>query len=395
MRYMSLQILHCSDLHLDKNFNISNFARASQRKEDLNRNFSIVVEYALRNKPDIFLISGDVFDRVAPTNASRVFLTQKIRQLKDANIHVFIIGGNHDVPKFGAFPLLAIDVLSSAGLATVFSRSDEIIKQLLHIDGTTVCVSGRSYLAQFEGQNPLRGVDVPLDGEYNILIIHGSLQGLNVSTSNPEMANQNPFLADDIKKGLNYLALGHFHNHFDREYMGCTIVNPGSLEKLSWAEINDVKGFAWVELHGSDTSLEFIKLETRSMETQELTVSKETEYAPNLNSYVINFLSKLGKQEKMLKLNLLGSISQEQYNQMKINGILSACRDMFFHLILDRRELEVEGYGRIFLERIDSPVDAFSKRLDSLIAVTGLSEDNRSLLEQVKQFGVKYLEAVK
>jgi DNA repair exonuclease SbcCD nuclease subunit len=49
----------------------------------------------------VFLTSDDVFDRISPTNVSRVFVTQKIRQLKDANIPVFIIGGNHDVPKFG------------------------------------------------------------------------------------------------------------------------------------------------------------------------------------------------------------------------------------------------------------------------------------------------------
>jgi DNA repair exonuclease SbcCD nuclease subunit len=392
---VSLQILHCSDLHLDKNFNISNFARAFQRKEDLNRNFSAVVEYALKNKPDVFLISGDVFDRISPTNLSRVFVTQKIRQLKDANIPVFIIGGNHDVPKFGASPSLAIDVLGSAGLATVFSRSDRIEKQLLSVDGRTVCVSGRSYYTQFEGANPLKGVDVPLDGEYNVLMIHGSLQGLNVVSSSPEMANENPFMADDIKKGLNYLALGHFHNYFEREHMGCTIVNPGSLEKLSWAEINDEKGFMWAELHGSETSVEFVKLDTRPMEIQELTLSKDVGYSPGIKDHVIEFLSKLSEGEKMLKLNLRGLISQEQYGQLKVNEILSACRDMFFHLILDRSELEVEGYGRIFLERIDNPVEAFSKRLDSLIADAGFDENKRRLLEQVKQLGIKYLEAVK
>jgi len=45
-------------MHLDKNFNISNFARAFQRKEDLNRNLSAVVEYALKNKRDENLIFG-------------------------------------------------------------------------------------------------------------------------------------------------------------------------------------------------------------------------------------------------------------------------------------------------------------------------------------------------
>jgi DNA repair exonuclease SbcCD nuclease subunit len=47
---------HCADLHLDKGFNIPNLARASERKEDLNRNFSEIVEYALRNKPDLFIV---------------------------------------------------------------------------------------------------------------------------------------------------------------------------------------------------------------------------------------------------------------------------------------------------------------------------------------------------
>jgi hypothetical protein len=41
---------------LDKNFNISNLAKAQERREDLNKNFSSAVEYALKNKPDLFLI---------------------------------------------------------------------------------------------------------------------------------------------------------------------------------------------------------------------------------------------------------------------------------------------------------------------------------------------------
>ena len=92
MRSVSVQILHCSDTHLDKSFGISNLSKAMQRREDLNRNFSSIVDYALENKPDIFLIAGDVFDKISPSNASRVFLTSKIKLLHDSNIATFIIG---------------------------------------------------------------------------------------------------------------------------------------------------------------------------------------------------------------------------------------------------------------------------------------------------------------
>jgi DNA repair exonuclease SbcCD nuclease subunit len=392
---MSLQILHCSDLHLDKNFNIPNLARALQRKEDLNNNFSSVVDYAIKNKPDLFIIGGDVFDKILPTNASRVFLTHEVKRLRDAKIAVFMIGGNHEVPRFGVSPSLAIDVLDSAGIASVFSRSDVVEKRILRIGGKSVCVSGKSYVTQFEGANPLKDVKVPCDGDYNILMIHGSLQGLDVTSSIPEIAHQNPFLADDIEKGLNYLALGHFHNYFKRDYRGCTIVNPGSIEKLSWAEINDEKGFVWAELNGSETTTEFKKLDTRPMETTDLTLSKNEAYPNGIARYVIDFLAKAFNPEKILKLYLHGLVSQEQYNQLKINELLTECNDKFFNLQIDRADLELEGYGKVFLERIDNPVEAYSKRLDALINQTKPDDPNRQMLEQAKSLGVKYLEAAK
>jgi exonuclease SbcD len=395
VKTISIQVLHCSDTHLDKSFSISNLAKSIQRREDLNCNFSTIVDYAVKNKLDVFLIAGDVFDKILPTNASRVFLTQQIRRLNDANIAVFIIGGNHDVPRFGVSPSLAIDVLGSAGIATVFSRSDIIQKRIIKVRRKSICVSGRSYYTQFDGANPLKDVEIPIEGDYNILMIHGSLQGLNVASSVPEIAHQNPFLADDIKKGLNYLALGHFHNHFEREHRDCKIVNAGSTEKLSWAEINDEKGFVWAELNGSETTTEFIKLETRPMEINELTLSKDKTYTKDIKEYVLDFLSKISNPNKMLKLNLRGLISQEQYNQLKINELLTTCNDMFFHLLIDRKDLELEGYGRVFMERIDNPVEAYSKRLDALISQLKADDPNRLLLEQAKSLGIRYLEAAK
>ena len=388
---MSVQILHCSDTHLDKNFNIANLARAQERKEDLNKNFSAAVDYALKNRPDLFLMTGDIFDRVSPSNAARILVTQKIRQLKEAGISVFIIGGNHDVPKLGS-QHLAIDLLSSAGLATVFSKSDEFGRRILQIDGKSVCVIGKSYYSQVEGQNPLRGLKIPIEGDYNLLLIHGSLQGLNVVSSVPEMASQNPFRPEDIKVGVNYLALGHFHNHYERDHEGCKIVNPGSMEKLSWAEMNDEKGFVWAELNGSEASSEFIRLETRPMEKYILNLSKNEDYSPTLKDYAIDYIMSQSDPIKIARLFLQGQITQQQYSELKINEIVQATREAFFHLGFDRTELDVEGFGRVFVERVENPVEAFVKRLDELISGAGTDEEKRRRLEQVKELGKKYLE---
>lgn len=387
---MSVQIVHCSDMHLDKNFNISNLAKAQERKEDLNKNFFAAVEYALENRPDLFLISGDVFDRNSPSNSARVFVTERVKQLREAGIRVFIIGGNHDVPKFGS-QHLAIDVLASAGLATVFSKSEAIQKQTLEINRRKVCVAGKSYFSRFESENPLHGCTIPTDGDYNILMIHASLQGLNVASSIPEMAFQNPFRPADVTPGLNYLALGHFHNHFEREHEGCRIVNPGSIERLSWGEMYDEKGFIWAELNDSDASLEFVRLQTRPMEEYALDLSTAGDHSPNLKDYLIEYLRRQSNPVKLARLRLKGQITQEQYRQLKLSEIYEATRAMFFHLNVRNGELYVEGFGRVFMERVDNPIEAFTKRLDILIAEAG-SEERKRQLEQVKELGRKYLE---
>ena len=68
---------------------------------------------------------------------------------------------------------------------------------------------------------------------------------------------------------------------------------------------------------------------------------------------------------------------------------------MFFNLQVDRKELEIEGYGRVFMERLDNPVEAYSKRLDILISKLKPDDPDRQLLENAKSLGIKYLEATK
>ena len=79
---------------------------------------------------------------------------------------------------------------------------------------------------------------------------------------------------------------------------------------------------------------------------------------------------------------------------LKLNEVYEATRDMFFHLTVRHGELFIEGFGRVFMERIDNPVEAFVKRLDILIT-EATTEDKKRQLQQVKELGMKYLEEAK
>ncbi len=384
---MSIQILHCSDLHLDRNFGISNTERALRRKEDLTKNFFQIVDYALTNKPDFFIVTGDIFDKVSPSNPPRVLLTQKIRELRDAGIRVFIIGGNHDVPKSMENVPIAIDILHSAGLATVFSNTDNLQKQIIEVNGKTVCLSGKSWNPRNEMQNPLRGEIVPMEGHYNVLLLHASFHGLNVVPSNLEYIEQNPIHAEDIPKRLNYLALGHYHNPFVRAFHDCTICNPGSIEKISWSELADQKSFIWAEIHDREVTTELIPLKTRPMETAEYVLSKES---GSVLKALDTYLETVKDTEKILRLYLKGLIAQQQLREFNLSTLYRSVQNLFFHFDLNRQNLEVEGYGRLFSERIDNPLEAFSKRMD-ILASKAAGEQEKESLSKMKELGIKYL----
>ena len=373
---------------MDRTFGISSYERALGRKRDLTSNFEVIVQHALENKPDLFLVCGDVYDKVLPTNPARVFLTGKIRELKEAGIPVFMIGGNHDVPKISRYTSLAIDTLGQAGLATVFSASDKLQSKTVTIDGRDVCISGKSYDPLNETANPLKGIKVPIQGKYNILMLHAAFRGLGVTSSYPGFVNQNPMTARNIPKKLDYLALGHFHNYFHRESKGTTICNPGSTEKLTFLEEQDEKAFIWAEFTEENVTVENIPLGTRPMETQDFPVSKDS---GNISGALTAFFREHGDPEKIIRLIMKGEISQEQNRELNIREVYRESRRHFFHFVLNRTGLEVEGYGRIFMRRIERPVEAYSKRIDELISRAG-NEEEKAFLSEVKDLGRRYLE---
>jgi DNA repair exonuclease SbcCD nuclease subunit len=384
---LTVRIVHCSDIHLDRRFNLGDPQRSERRKNDIQENFETVVNFAINNKANLVLISGDIFDKPNPSNYAISFFVSQIKRLYDKGIETVMIGGNHDVPKMG-HQALAIDILHHAGLATVFSGSNDFKEKIVTIDGDDVQIIGKSYNAKNQSENPFSNYNVTKKGKYLICIIHGSLVGLNVTPNNPMDSQYNPFGSNDIPTNIDYLALGHFHNRFDREHSGILICNPGSIEKLSWSESQDQKGFAIIELSDTNKTLTYQDLSTRNWQFKEIELNKEIE---NINEYILEKLEDVKNPENILRLALKGTITSDQQKTFKISELAKKTNDIFFYFSLDSK-VEVEGYGRIFLGKIESPFQAFENHINSQIEKTTDVEE-QEFLQQAKQLGLKYLGA--
>jgi exonuclease SbcD len=92
-----MRFLHCSDLHLGRKPIGSVISEYSQKRyEDYFKAFDFVVEKALKEKVDAFVVSGDLFDRkdLSPDVLERA--ENILSKLKVDNIPVVCVEGNHD-----------------------------------------------------------------------------------------------------------------------------------------------------------------------------------------------------------------------------------------------------------------------------------------------------------
>ena len=93
----TMNILHTSDWHLGHSL----FGR--RRHEEFRNFLSWLLELVRRERVDVLLISGDVFDNAIPGNPAQTLYYDFLREVtspEEGCRHVVIVAGNHDSPAF-------------------------------------------------------------------------------------------------------------------------------------------------------------------------------------------------------------------------------------------------------------------------------------------------------
>jgi hypothetical protein len=96
-------------------------------------------------------------------------------------------------------------------------------------------------------------------------------------------------------------------------------------------------------------------------------------------------------KEAMLRLKLDGLIPQSTYSKLRLSDIYRAGPEAFFFLTVDRSELEISRIGKVFAGRTETPVEAFTARMDALIKDSATDTRKAELLRKAKEVGLGYL----
>lgn len=302
LRRLDMKILHTSDLHIGKYIGIYDL------KEDTEYVLNQVVDTAIRERVEVVLISGDVFDRPNPSEEAIKMYVSFLKQLLDKNIKVIAISGNHD----SGIRLSAYKEILGKGYFVEGEFNSPMRKVSLNDEFGPVNFYMLPFFTPFivksnlKLEKGLENYDLAMDeiikrenidtSQRNIILAHQFVAGFKFGGSEEDFSYSNGdeknvagvgIISLDKFQNFDYVALGHIHKpqKISRE----TIRYSGSLLKYKTSEIDGPdksvviidlkeKGNIEVKLDPIKPLHPFVKIEGL--------LSELTNTNPNENDYV-------------------------------------------------------------------------------------------------------------
>jgi len=211
--------LHAADLHLDSPLiGLERYgdAPADELRGATRRALENLVELAIDESVAFVLLAGDLYDGEWKDYNTGLFFARQMARLKDADIPVFVVAGNHDAASQITRALRTPDNVVRFGSARAESRRvpgrDDIV------------VHGRSFATRHVSDDLSARYPDPEPGCFHVGLLHTSLDGREGH------APYAPCTVDGLRaKGYDYWALGHVH---EREVVAQDpwIVFPGNTQ---------------------------------------------------------------------------------------------------------------------------------------------------------------------
>ena len=242
-----MKFAHLADTHLGyRQFGLY------EREKDFYEVFEKITDKIIEEKVDFVIHSGDLFDNSRPSPLALLTFQKCLIKLKNANIPVYAIAGNHDsVLRKGAIPPQVL--FKKFGLKVI----SPINTNYMYKD---VFIAGLPYYSSSQYKNLKNKLSdlskKAANHEKSILVLH---QGIDKYFN-----LQYELEIGDVPDNFTYYAMGHLHNFINDDFGEGKLVYPGSSEVWKTSELEDYrkngKGFVIVDLDGKKPSIDRIKI---------------------------------------------------------------------------------------------------------------------------------------
>ena len=295
----------------------SEYIGFSTRLLDFLSAFDFIVNYALENKVDLFIIAGDAYKARNPSQThQREFARRISRLVNDGGIPVFSVIGNHDSPQMAGratsleiFPTLSANNVHIADQLRTYivpTRTGKV--QLIALPW----IKRAAFLAREETKDlSMEAVTQLLEDRINKLLdkeisglsntLPSILCGHITASSASAGSERNMMLGKDhtillgklANPAFDYVALGHIHRHQILSY-NPMVTYSGSIQRVDFSEEKEEKGFCVIDLDPTMPSgnrlksFHFQKVDARSFQTIDVDVNNDENPTQKTKMAILN-----------------------------------------------------------------------------------------------------------
>ena len=234
-----MKLLHAADLHIDsplRGLDRYPGAPAEQLRNATRNAVDNLVTLALEEEVTAVLLAGDVYDGSWDNYRTGLYFTEQMHRLREADIPVFMISGNHDAENKMTRKLTLPD--------NVYRFSPDGPESEIRED-LGLAVHGQSFAQRDVRDNLAAEYKDAAPGLFNVGLLHTALDG------RPGHSRYAPCdLNQLVNHGYDYWALGHIHKRDVMHENGVHVVFPGNTQGRHPGETGD-KGCTLVTVDGS------------------------------------------------------------------------------------------------------------------------------------------------
>ena len=250
-----MKIVHLADTHLGfRQLHRVNNAGRNEREQDVYDAFERAIDKIVELRPAAVVHAGDLFDSYHPSSAALGVALDGLGRLRDEQIPVVVIAGNHSSPRVAVAEHI-FGVLERFGGAHMIYSGTDVVRlgesKQLAVHAIAHDNEPERLAASLRAARPDPGA------RFNVLVAHIGLDGLGqvVGSEAGAVTLSGEALADAGE--FDYIALGHLHKLAG---VRDNAAYAGSLERLSWADDAALKGMLEIDLVADRFSADYLRV---------------------------------------------------------------------------------------------------------------------------------------
>ncbi|HED13334.1 MAG TPA: DNA repair exonuclease [Gammaproteobacteria bacterium] len=212
------KFIHAADVHLDSSLHgLERYegAPVEEIRSATRRAFDNLIELAIDEEVDLVLLAGDLYDGDWKDYNTGLYFVERMGRLREADIRVFIVAGNHD----------------AASRITKYLRLPDNVKMFatrtperVVLEDLDVAIHGQGFASRAVTEDLSQAYPQSDPQLFNIGLLHTCLNG------KPGHEPYAPCTVDGLRsKGYQYWALGHVHKR-EEVSRNPWIVFPGNIQ---------------------------------------------------------------------------------------------------------------------------------------------------------------------